>query len=353
MIRRLMTMGAVLLAPLTPAFGQTEAEVELTMIYHSSVQSWDVYAVHVPWVQEIEKASGGRIKFDTYWGETFAKGDEQLDAVRSGAADITVVYPGFEPGLFNLTPVIELAFLPVGGAKEANALSYMLYETFPEIRKEFEDLNTVVLYFQNAGPYVPMLTEKAGPIKNLADWNGKKIRALPGPQQDAVEALGGSPLYVPMTDIYVASQRATIDGILMPYNTVVGEGMAEVHRYFTDVPVAYAAGAVVMNLTAWNELPQDLQKIMMDAGGGRKRSEFAGDLADNIKSDALKEMERLAAEKGYPPREVIEIPDEEMERWAEKARPTWDAWVTKMEGLGYQNARMILDELLKQAEAYN
>jgi TRAP-type C4-dicarboxylate transport system substrate-binding protein len=62
------------------------------------------------WLDEVEKRSGGRIKFERYPGESLAKAAEQLDALESGMADVSLFVTTYTPGKIPLNTLTALPF---------------------------------------------------------------------------------------------------------------------------------------------------------------------------------------------------------------------------------------------------
>ena len=119
--------------------------------------------------------------------------------------------------------------------------------------------------FQN---HHPMKVEKAGPIRKLEDFKGKKLRTIAGPPHDAKSALGATPLYIPAPDLYMSLETGVLDGANLPWE-VVGKGwnLYEVTAYQTDVNVFYGVYSISINLDTWKRLPADIQKAIMSVSG--------------------------------------------------------------------------------------
>ena len=96
---------------------------------------------------------------------------------------------------------------------------------------EYEVVHVLVTY--TAGLYRLLTTKKQ--VKTLEDIKGLKIRALGGPQTDAMKALGAVPTLVPFPDVYLAMQKGVLDGTLTPIGACEIFNFHEVGNHMSHV----------------------------------------------------------------------------------------------------------------------
>lgn len=306
----------------------------------------------IPWMDAIEEATGGRVKIERYWDETLCKAADNASAVSSGMADMAYILPGFTAGMFPINEVFSLPFLPVPSNEVLGAVAWQSMESIPEIRQELENLNMMVLSYINPGPYVPMSTQKAGPIKTLEDWKGKKLRAVAGPPSKMVENMGAVPTMVPMTDLYMSLDRGVVDGAPIVWETVTGWGFGEVMSHFTDQPTFFITGFIGFNLDTWNGLPADIQEAILSVTA-EDGSRFLGyHYYDTARKEALDEIKKLQDEGNE--KQVYEVSQEELDRWIEVGgNPTYEWWAEEMAKSGIlskERAIEIIDEIIMIAK---
>jgi TRAP-type C4-dicarboxylate transport system substrate-binding protein len=213
---------------------------------------------HDWWCDEVEKRSGGRVKFERYYGGALAKSTEALDAVKSGMSDVTMLTVIYWPGRL---PLSTLAHLP-GIFKSAwvNGTSYyQLIKQTPELDKEFAKENVKVVAVWTTGPYYAFSTNK--PITKMEDLKGMKIIAT-GSIGALAKALGAAPIALGTPEVYEALQRGTAEGCFFGPGVVGTYSLDEVLKYMTFVPTGGCCGAIGMNLDTWKKLPPDIQKII-------------------------------------------------------------------------------------------
>ena len=323
----ILTLGMIYMG--LPANAQAK-EIKLIYTDHNPPTSYGTIHANAVWLDRLENATNGQIKIERYFGETLVKGMDAWNATKTGVADMGWCAMGYWPGMAPLTEIMQLPFIPFKNAQQASGIFRKLYNKFPEFQKEYQDVHVLVHY--TAGLYRLLTTKKQ--IKTLEDIKGLKIRALGGPQTDAMKALGAVPTLVPFPDTYIAMQKGVLDGTLTPIGACEIFNFHEVGNYMTNVIIATAPFSIIMNKDKWNSLPPDVQKAI-DGECGYDAFDDAG----------LKEMDEYAAKTGHKVVEYTLTP-EELARWQEVGgRPLWDAWVKKVSDKGLPG-QAVLDELL-------
>jgi TRAP-type C4-dicarboxylate transport system substrate-binding protein len=205
------------------------------------------------WCKEVEKRTNGQVKVQYFPGQTLTKAKQNYDGVVQGMSDIGFCLFAYTRGRF---PVMEVVDLPLGypSGVVATKVANDVYNKFdPEELKDTE-----VMYLHAHGP--GLLFTRKKPVKTMEDLKGVKIRSH-GTSAKVVKALGGTPVAMPMPELYQALQKGVVDGGLYPFEVNKGWKMAEVIDYATlDLPIAYTSTFyVVMNKDKWNSLPKDVQ----------------------------------------------------------------------------------------------
>jgi TRAP-type C4-dicarboxylate transport system substrate-binding protein len=287
------------------------------------------------WCKEVDKRTNGRVKVTQFPGGTLTPPAQTYDGVVRGIADIGLSFASYTMGRFPLTEVIDL---PLGyktgyvGAKLANEY----YKKFKP--KEFDEVK--VLFFHTSPPHT-LFTKKA--INNLEDLKGLKIRST-GTSAKVVQALGGAPVAMPMSESYDSLSRGIAEGIVCPFEPMKGFKLAEVVSSCTLYGSAFEQAAyVVMNKEKWNGLPPDIQKIIEKIN--KEWVENLGRLWDELN----KEGKEVFIQRGG---KIIVLSKEEDARWAKLLRPILDEYLKNMKakGLPGEEALKFCTEYLKTHE---
>lgn len=300
---------------------------------------WGQVKALKPWVEEIERATNGKLKIKIYYSQTLNKGPDTWNAVKNGIADIGWCFHAYWPGMTSLSDVISLPSLPFTTSEEGSAALWKLYKKFPQIREQYKDNHILLLY--TTDPYFLITTKKQ--VKTLEDIRGLKIRMMGGPSTEMMKALGGVPVSVPMPGNYLALQKGVTDGMGAPWEAIYSFRLYEVVKYYTtgtSFPVVYFSLAV--NKAKWNSLPKDIQGAMTNASGLKGARFWGRNFFDTAKVACIEK----AKNEGFEI-DIYNLPEKEQARWLKVGgKPIWDKWLAKMKKAGHPEAKRILDALL-------
>jgi TRAP-type C4-dicarboxylate transport system substrate-binding protein len=290
-----------------------------------------------PWVQEVEKATEGRVKITIYPVDTLLKSNDIYEGVVSGIADIGTCDPGYNPGRF---PMLSAFFL--GGLEYANSkvASYVAWDLVKETELD-ETKDTKFMFVYGLQPSNIYSTT---PIRKLEDLQGKQIRVT-GFAADSIKALGGTPVGMPMPEAYEGLLKGTINANLAPAEVLLGWNQAEVTSTITMTPfINTVFHYITMNLEVWNSLPEDIQEQI--EGANKKVFEQTSTVFDEICAEGL---DYAVNEFGH---EVIELSKEEKDKWKARLEPLQEKWVKEMESKGLP-AQEVLDRVKEACDKYN
>src|SRR5271156_5629412 len=102
------------------------------------------------WGADIEKASGGTIKYKVFPSQQLGKAFDHYDMARDAIADYTYVNPGYQPGRF---PVFAAAALPFmfTNAKGGSAAVDEWYRQYAA--KEMKDVHFCMAFVHDPGAF--------------------------------------------------------------------------------------------------------------------------------------------------------------------------------------------------------
>lgn len=209
----------------------------------------------------IRKESGGRMGFKIYAGNV--QGDEKqvLRKIKAGLLQSG----GFTGvGMGEIAPEVRVLDSPflVRTYTEADDL----YKVFnDEFSKAFEEGGYVLLGWAEVG-FVYVFTNT--PIAKPDDLQGLKMWTWEGDPmaETAFRVLGISPIPLSIVDVMMSLQTGLINAVYTtPYAAVSLQWFTRV-KYMVNVPLADAAGAVLISKKYFDALPADLQEILLRDG---------------------------------------------------------------------------------------
>ncbi len=209
----------------------------------------------------IRKESGGRLGFKIYAGGV--QGDEKtvlrkirVNQLQSGG------FTGV--GMGEIAPKVRILDSPFLVRDEGEI--DMLYKEFGnEFERAFEDGGYVLLGWAEVG-FVHVFTST--PIRKSEDLRGIKMWTWEGDPiaETAFRTLGINPIPLSFTDVMTSLQTGLIDAFYTtPYAAIALQWYTRV-KYMVDVPLADAAGSVLVSKRFYDQLPKDLQEILLRNG---------------------------------------------------------------------------------------
>ena len=284
------------------------------------------------WCDEVEKRTDGKIVVQYFPSQTLTKAKQNYDGVVSGLSDIGLCLFAYTRGRF---PVMEAVDLPLGYTSGAQATK-VVNEVFNELNpKELSDTEVMFLHAHGPG----LLHTKGKAVRNMNDVKGLKFRGH-GTSALVVNALGGTPVSMPMPELYQSLLKGIVEGALYPMEVNKGWKMGEVVDYVTNShSIAYTSSFyVVMNKQKWASIPADLQKIIRQIN-----QEFIpkhGAAWNKSDTDGLEYFKSLG-------HEAIDLSDAESNKWKEAITPVIDQYIKKMNDNGFDGKKIV--ELVKNS----
>lgn len=338
MKRRVIWLSVVVLAVAflaagsMPAFGE---EKVIQLKYSTFFPAPHKNAIRADqWCKEIEKRTNGRVKFSFFPGATLTPANQTYDSVTKGITDVGESVLGYTRGRFPLTEVVDLPL----GYKSGYVATKMINEYYKKFKpREFDDAK--IMFLHAHGPGIVNTAKK--PVYKLEDMRGLKMRSH-GLSAKVVQALGGVPVGMPMTETYDALMKGVAEGVMCPVEAMKGWKLHEVTAFETqNFGSAYSTGFfVVMNKSRWAALPPDIQKIIEEVND--EYIEKQGKIWDEID----KEGRDLMISTG---KKIIPLSKAEDARWAKAVAPILQDYVkdAKAKGLPGDQALKFCKDYLK------
>jgi TRAP-type C4-dicarboxylate transport system substrate-binding protein len=245
---------------------------------------------------------------------------------------------GFFPGVASLSEWAMLPFIPFTTGEAAGRVAWKLYEKYPEYAKQYEDVH--VLNFMILQPYFWQMRNKS--IRTIEDVTGAKIRVASPVQADAIRALGGSPVFMGINEVYPNIEKGVIDGCINPWEANTSFKLFELVNQYTMMNMGSNIFITAMNKKKWESLSPEHQKIITENSGLEESARQSKVVCDDLVAAAKKQAET----KGPNPEWFTPSP-EELAKWeAAVTPPVWGKWVKDNEARGFTNAKQILDDAI-------
>lgn len=323
----LILIGVVVcsLALLLPAGCAEEEAGEATPTAAPQVFEWKMQTTETPgmmsydkvfpeFIEAVESMSNGRLKIEMYPNGAIVPEREIHDAVGEG-----IVEMGFSTGAF-WAGTVPVGLFSLGLPMSCETMEEMEVWFWDRgvvdvLREAYAEHDVYLLSPLIGMPYGSIMSSE--PIETLEDLQGKKIRSIAF-FKSIWQMVGAVPVDTDIAEIYTAIATGDADGAnIGNADRFYAINLYEVAKYYTEPPLsAYAGGEFIINMDRWNELPEDLQAILLCAGK-RASTQFATQAAYG-QDEAMRKM---VEDHGVT---VITFSEEDVQTLREKSMEVWD-----------------------------
>lgn len=249
-----------------------------------------------PFADLVGEKTGGEVTVTLYNGGELGPGPvEQYSRVVDGVTEFAIGLPGYTASTFPLTLAAELP-----GVLDTETGTEDIWNNIELFEPEYRRVKLISLW--SSAPNV--LYTRNVPVHGPEDVKGLNIRV---PSRNAglqVEAWGGNPVSMPVTEIYNAMQTGVIDGAMIDTTATRAFRLGEVANYLTlGMDATNSPFFIVMNRDIWDSLSEEEQAAIAEAG--REASRLGNETQLAVAGEGVKAFEEMEG------KEVIRLSDEE------------------------------------------
>ena len=329
--RRTFTQAAVAACAGAPLVTRAQAPITLRFATFQPPTSYTWTQMLRPWMEKVERDSGGRIKFEGYPSMQLGGTAAQLyDQARDGVADVVWTLPGYSAGRFPKLEVFELPFMMNNAEATSKALGEFVQT---QAADEFKETKLLALHVH--GPGV-LHTQK--PVLSAGDLKGMKVRGPTRQVTRLLGVLGATPIGMLLPQIPDALSKGTIDGCVLNWEVVPAVKVQELTKYHGEFPASGPAlyttsFMMTMNRGKYEGLPPDLRQVI-DANSGSGVSAFLGKTVQL--GDAV--GRKLAQDRGN---QIHTFTEAETQAFARQSGRVVEEWVQEIAKRGIDGNAMV------------
>jgi TRAP-type C4-dicarboxylate transport system substrate-binding protein len=309
-MRKLLIAAAAAALPLS---AQAAEPIQLKFGSAIPAIAWPNTMAVVPWSNQVEKDSGGTVKFTLFAGRTVVSSQNGLDRMQNGVVDALYGTASDTPGQFPRTDVSSMPF-EVNKSVDASTALWRLYEKH-YIDMEYTKFHPLAIFVFNASRI-----HANRPIQSADDLKGLKVAVFSRMLADIVNDIGGTPVTVATTELYETMQRNLAQVEIMGWTGTQTFKVTEVTKYHLDVPLGSSPGYLLMNKQSYEKLPA-VAKAAIDKNSGLPATLLMARSSDTVEAQV---RERTKGLQGHT---VAELPPAELARWKKMVAPLVDEWV--------------------------
>ena len=232
----------------------------------------------------IEERTDGRVQFKFYPGGVMGNDAQVLRRMRVGQ-----IHGGAfaVSGMLDRYSAISLYGVPLL-IRSHDEIDYVRERMDPGLHEGLEDAGFISFGFIEGGFALMMANE---PIRGVEDMRRRKVWIPEGDQASivALEALGLSPVVLPITDVLTGLQTGLLDIVAAsPTVALVLQWHTRI-KYVTDLPVVYSMGIFALDARSFRQLSEEDQQIVRD-----------------VMTDVVQRLDRQARADNAQAREAME-----------------------------------------------
>lgn len=285
-----------------------------------------------PWVKAVEENSGGRVKIEIFPAMSLGgRPPELIQQARDGIVDLVWTLSGYTPGLFPRTEVFELPFIHTNNPRATNLAMREMFAD--DLAEEYKGVEVMFMHV-HAGQAIHMVDT---PVHKPEDLAGMKMRIPTRTGAWVIEALGASPVAMPVPELPQALSKKVVDGALIPWEIIPPLKIQEQTQYQIEGADNTRFGTSVfqvsMNKERWDSLPSDIQQAFRDASD----AEWWGEVGDIWR--ATDDFGIGVAMKAG--NEHIVLSEEETEAFRVALEPVVDRWIAEVKEKGIDGDALV------------
>jgi TRAP-type C4-dicarboxylate transport system substrate-binding protein len=328
----LMKPAACAVAVALSATSGVAQEVTLRFQHFVSPASANPTYFMQPWADTIEEQSDGRIKVELYpFMQLGGSAPNQFDLIRDGAIDGGWVIPAYQPNRFPEAEALELPFMTSKSGEEASAAAWEYTQEY--LMDDFADIHMIAAHMHGPG----IVHKRGHAIETVEDFSGLKLRGPSRPATMLLDALGATPIGMPVPQFPEALSKGVVDGGVITWEMSPSLKLDELTDSHTDVAGDQALYNLyfiwAMNKDVYDSMPEDLQAVI-DANSGLMASMWAGRAHDTGDAGGRD----LMAASGN---EIATLSEAETARIMAVGEDVTAQWISEMDNKGYDGAALV------------
>ena len=225
----------------------------------------------LPWCKHLEahyvpnvlERTNGQVNIEiTSFPELGLAGPDTMTLLEQGTLGMTEIYGGYVGGEF---PTLAVQYL--WGLWTDHQTHYeVLTNIFPDLERVIveETGATVLLHNWIPGDDQFFFSDKR--LETPADFDGLKTRSHSAELSDWINGMGAAAQFMAFAEVYTALERGILDAGVTGATPGYSQRWYEVTDYMNGRLYSFNSTTNVVNKKVWDEIPEDLQQILLEEG---------------------------------------------------------------------------------------
>ena len=267
-------------------------------------------------VEEVQKASGGKLAMQVHSNGSLIKHPDILRAVSTGQVNIAE----FLLSQFgNEDPIFEADNLPFVAAGFDQA--WRFYQAQKAVLEKHLAQRSLTLLYSVAWPGQGIYTKE--PLKSVGDLKGTKFRTYSPMTARLAELLGASPTVVQVPDVPQMFATGAIQAMITSSATGTSTKAWEFVKNYYNTSAFHPKNAVAVNTRSLQKLPADEQKALRTAAASAEKRgwEMAKEREKEANETLVKNGMTIHDPDAAMKAAYAKVGDQILAEWLKKAGP--------------------------------
>ena len=317
--RHLSLAGLTLALTLTSGLAHAQAKWDLASAYPASnFHSENL----VQFANDVDKASGGKLKITVHANASLFKAPEIKRAVQGGQAQAGEVLLATFQNEWQIYGADGLPFL----ADSYDEAVKLYRAQKPMIEKKLAEQGLVLLY---SVPWPPQGIYTKKPINSAADLKGVKWRAYSPATARIADLVNAQPVTVQAAELQQALATGVVEATMTSGATGVDSKLYENLKYYYDTQAWLPKNMVIVNRKALDVLDKPTQDALFKAAAEAETRGLAAskrvntETLEKLKANGMQVLTPSAQLKA----DLNKVGDTMLKEWLDKAGPEGKALV--------------------------
>ncbi len=302
------------------------AALGVVVVGASAQTKWDLPAAYpannyhtenlVKFAEDVEKASGGKLKITVHANASLFKAPEIKRAVQGGQAQVGEILLANFQNEWQIFGADNLPFL----ADSFDAAAKLYKAQRPLLEKKLGEQGMMLLY---TVPWPPQGIYVKKPINSAADLKGVKWRAYSPGTSRIAELVGAQPVTVQAAELSQAMATGVIESYMSSGATGYDTKTYEHIKYWYDTQAWLPKNAVIMNKAAFDALDAATRQAVLKSAAEAETRGWAlakqknGEYLDLLKKNGM----TIVAPPAQLAADMKKVGEVMLKEWLDKAGP--------------------------------
>ena len=214
-------------------------------------------------IPNLTERTNGQVEFSvSSFPELGLAGTDTMSLVRDGTLGAVEIYGGYVGGEY---PAVEVQYL--WGLWPSHEVHYTVQtKIFDDIDKIIDDATGAKVWSRNWIPGDDQMFFSKKALRTLEDFDGLKTRSHSAALSDWINGMGAEAQFVAFAEVYSALERGILDAGVTGASPGYAQRWYEVTEFMNGGLYSFNSTTNVINEGVWNEIPADLQQIILEEG---------------------------------------------------------------------------------------